>query len=160
MRVLLFTLALELVFSGFAHAASGTQNITITINSINELSISGNPGSLSINSAVAGSEPTSVTDATSSYSFSTNETTRKITAQLNTNMPTGTALQVQLAAPGVTGWSSNGITALSTSPATLATGGRGYASTKTITYTLSVTAAAGVITVQSNMVTFTITAGP
>src|SRR5947208_1601517 len=48
--------------SGFA-ASSTTQTVTFSVSAINEISVSGNPGALTVSSAAAGSGPTSASDA-------------------------------------------------------------------------------------------------
>ncbi|MCK4245911.1 hypothetical protein KAX14_01595, partial [Candidatus Bipolaricaulota bacterium] len=48
-------------------AATDTQTITYEVAAINELTVSGSPEPLIINTATAGSEPTSVTDASTTY---------------------------------------------------------------------------------------------
>lgn len=150
-----FILGLLLLSASVYAATSATQSVTIQVNPINELRLGGSPGSLVVDGAPAGQEPAPATDTNSNYSFSTNELNRKVTAQIDTNMPAETMLEVQLASPGGS-WSSSGKQPLSTSAVTLAQGGRGRAQNRTITYTFSATvnAAAGT---GSRIVTFTVT---
>lgn len=141
-------------FVSLAQAANtANQTVTISIDSINELATSGSP-TLVIDSAAPGQAPNPVTDSSSNYLFSTNISNRKLTAQLSAAMPVGTNLEVQLTTPGGT-WSSSGKKTLSTSPVTLAQGGRGYAN-KAITYSLSATADAGELALDTRIVTFTL----
>jgi hypothetical protein len=139
-----------------AHAQdSDTQLVTFEVQAINSLSMVGSP-SLTILAANAGSAPTSVS-AGATYSITTNEADRKITAQIEENMPSGVSLQVLLAAP-------NGASAVAvalsetaqdvmTSVSTLSEAGL------SLNYTLSATAAAGVVAQDTRTVTYTIIAG-
>ena len=113
---------------------------------------------MTITAATPGSAPTPVTDATTTYSVTNNAGTdsKKITAAINTAMPTGVTLEVELAAP--TGGTSAGKVSLSASAAPVVTGIDNVSETgKTITYTLSATAAAGKVLSAEKTVTFTIT---
>lgn len=155
-------LALSLAMIGLAGAAfaadTATQSVTYEVTAINELSVSGNPGALTINAATAGSAPTSVTDTSTTYAITTNQTARKITAAIDTAMPLGVTLKANLAAP--TGATSAGAVTLGTVAADAVTGITTLnESGKAITYTLDATAAAGVVTSASKTVTFTIAAG-
>lgn len=156
--ILLIAIGLCFEFTGKAMAgASATATATYEVTAINELSASGNPGSLTVTAATAGSQPDAVTDATTTYAITTNGTNKKITAAINTAMPAGTTLKVTLAAP--TGASSSQVT-LSTTPADAVTGITTLAeSGKTITYELSATVAAGVVASGSKTVTYTIVDG-
>jgi hypothetical protein len=159
------SIATALLVVGFLtlaeHAVAGdtaTQTVTFAVSAINELSVSGNPGSLIVSTATAGTAPDVVTDSTTSYAITTNETGRKITGAIDTPMPSGVTLAVNLAAP--TGASSAGLTTLGTSAMDLVTGiSTLNDSSKSITYSLSATSAAGVVPSASKTVTLTITAG-
>lgn len=146
-----------IVQSGYA-ADSDTQTVTYEVQAINELAVSGNPGALTISTATAGDAPDAVTDATTTYAITTNETNRKITGAINTNMPDGVTLSVTLATPA--GGTSAGKKSLSTSATDLVTGiSTLNESGKAITYELAATSAAGVVASASKTVTLTITAG-
>ncbi|QTQ38918.1 Uncharacterized protein ToN1_48240 [Aromatoleum petrolei] len=132
--------------------------MTYEVTAINELSVSGNPGALTISSATAGSAPTAVSDATTTYAITTNQSTRKITAAIDTAMPSGVTLKANLAAP--TGATSAGAVTLGAVAVDAVTGiSTLNESGKTITYSLEATTAAGVVTSASKTVTFTIAAG-
>jgi hypothetical protein len=125
------------------------------------LRILSNPGVMTITTAVAGSNPTSVTDATSTYRARTNIATNKlkITAHLSAVMPPGLSLAVALAP--TTGGVSNGSVVLGTAPLDLMGPITNTANqTNTITYTLSSTPAAGVVALSSRIVTYTLVAWP
>ncbi|HEX2080170.1 MAG TPA: hypothetical protein VHG08_20885 [Longimicrobium sp.] len=139
-----------------AHAQTATQTVSYEVTAINEISVTGSP-SLVINDATAGSGLTSAT-ASGTYAITTNQTNRKITAQLDTNMPSGVTLAVTLAAP--TGGTSAGAVSLSTTAQDVVTGvSNANQSGLSIGYTLSATVAAGVVPAGNRTVTYTITAG-
>lgn len=120
------------------------------------LSVSGSPAAMAVNSAVAGSPPTSVSDATTTYTIGTHGAKDGVTAQLNTVMPTGVTLTATMAACG--GGTSYGPVALDNTARNLVhgikTSGSGTC-TAAITYQLSATVAAGVVPIQTRTVTLT-----
>ncbi len=138
-------------------ASAQTQTVTYAVNAINTMAVSGDPGALTITTATPGSPPTSVTDATTTWHFTTNQTGAKVQAALATNMPAGVTLTVDLQAP--TAATSAGAVVLTTVATDLVTGITLLnESGKTITYSLSATAAAGVVS-GSKVVTYTVVAG-
>lgn len=154
----LFVVAALLCMAAAAYAAdSATQTVTFEVEAINEITVSGNPGPLVVNAATAGGAPVAATDSTTTYSVTTNQTGKKITAGIDTAMPTGTTLTVQLesllaASAGSVDISNatagsvvDVVTALST----------GTDSAQAISYTFSATAAAGTVS-GTKTVTFTI----
>jgi len=160
MRATPFLSAVILIFGLAGQALAQTtasQQVTIQISNIAELSVSGNPGQLAPATPAAGNDLSPATDAASTYSFSTNQTTRKITALLSSAMPAGTTLEIELAAPGST-WSSAGKKTLSTTSVDLATGNRGFSPAKVITYTFTTTLATGVVAPATRNVVLTLTA--
>jgi hypothetical protein len=133
------------------------QTVTYQVDAINEISVSDDPGNLVVNSATAGSEPNEDTDNTTTWAITTNQTARKMTGSINSNMPPDVTLEINLTAP--TGGVSSGDVSLSTSAADLVTSIETVAeSGLTITYTLSATVAAGVVTQAQKTVTLTLTA--
>jgi hypothetical protein len=143
---------------GNACAQTATQTVTFQVTAIDEISVSGNPGALIVNSATAGSQPDAATDATTSYNVTTNGSSKKITGSIDSAMPANTTLDVTLTAP--TGGSSAGQVTLSTSDQDLVTGISTLAeSGMTISYEFSATAAAGVIASTNRTVTLTLTDG-
>lgn len=152
----ILTMALVLGVYGVAHAAStATQSVSFEVAAINEISVSGNPGTLTISAATPGSDPTPATDSSTTYAITTNGTGKVITARIDAAMPTGLTLTVNLGAPSV--GSSAGDVTLSTTAASVVTGiGPVADSSSTITYTLSATAEA-VTGSGSKTVTFTLT---
>lgn len=143
--------------SALAGAQTATQTVTYAVNAINQVSITGSP-SLTVTTAVAGSQPTSPTDATSTWAVTTNQTGAKISGKINTAMPAGLTLRVNLAAPA--GATSAGSIALGTTDVDLVTvitklAQGGLAAT----YTLDATVAAAVAASATKTATFTISGG-
>jgi hypothetical protein len=158
----LAVLGFVLIFRGTGVASNtATQTVTVQVSAINEISVSGNPGNLTVSTAMAGSQPSQVTDATTTYAVTTNQTSAKITGQITAGgaMPGNTTLYINLTAP--TGGTSAGDVSLSNGSASdlvtvitkLAESG------KTITYKFSATAAAGVVTSTQRTITLTLTGG-
>ena len=153
--------AITMIFAaGIASQASAQeaeQVVTFEVQAINQISVGGSP-SLTISTAVAGDAPTAVSDV-ATYAITTNEEDRKITAELDENMPTGLTLTIDMAAPVGSGLSTD-VQTLSTDAVALVTGvsllnesGLG------ISYNLSATSAAGVVSSSTRTVTFTVVAG-
>ncbi len=137
-------------------ASSAVQIINVPVAPITVFTISGNPAAIKINSAIPGMQPTGEVNATTTYSISTNESNKKITGMLNSNMPADCYLKIRLAAPS--GAVSTGDVILSSKPADLVTGISKVAeSGKTITYTFSSTVAAGIISSGMRTVILTVT---
>lgn len=159
MKALKYTAAAALLvpaFAGTAAAQTATQSVSYEVQAINQVSVTGSP-SLVISTATAGSAPTSAS-ASGSYAITTNETGKKITAQIDSDMPTGVTLTVSLAAPGAA--ASAGAVVLSTTPVDAVTGISTVSqSGLSVGYGLSATVAAGVVPAGSRTVTYTITDG-
>jgi len=151
--------AIVAVSAAFAGEASAqTQTVSFAVAPVNEMSVSGNPAALEITTATAGSSLTSVSDASTTFAITTNQTGTKITASLDEAMPAGVTLAVTLGAP--TSALSIADVVLGTTDADLVTGiTQLNESGKTITYTLSATAAAGVVASADRIVTYTVIAG-
>jgi hypothetical protein len=124
------------------------------------ISTAGNPGSLIIATAVAGSDPTSVTDASTTYTLKSVRpgNPKKITAQIGSNMPANVILSITLAVGAGLG-TSVGPVNLDITARNVVTNIIGNY-TAAITYQLSATPAAGVITTQTRVVTLTLSAWP
>jgi hypothetical protein len=123
------------------------------------LLVSGNPGALSIVSAVPGSAPTPVSDAGTTYTVTTVQRS-KIVVSINSAMPAGLTLTVTLAAPA--GATSVGPVVLSTTPLDAVTGIPllTLLATHSVTYTFSATVAAGPVASSTRTVTLTLLADP
>lgn len=122
------------------------------------ISVSGNPAKLRITAAVAGSQPTSVSNSATTYTVVTPNPagrTYKITAQLNAPVPANVTLTVTLAAPA--GGTSVGPVALDMTARDVVTGiPRRTNSTRSITYQLSATVLAGVVASTNRNVLLTV----
>ena len=146
--------ALLVLSAAGAHAQ--TQDVTIEVQAINQISFTGAP-SLVINGATAGGAPDSKT-ANATWAITTNETNRKVTAALDADLTTGLTLSVSLAAPA--GATSAGAVQLGLAAQDVVTDiSTVSASGLNVTYTLSATAATGVVPSATHTVTYTITAG-
>lgn len=156
-KVAAFLLAvLVLAASGITMAGvSSNQTVGYEVQAINELSVSGSPGILTVSTATAGSQPDSVSNALTTYAITTNGTNKKITGAINTAMPDNVTLKITLAAPASA--SSINEVPLGTTPADLVTGISQLAeNAKSITYKLSALTAAGVVASAVKTVTLTI----
>lgn len=148
---------LALATASTAQAQTATQTVTFAVSAINQIAFVGAP-SLTIVTAVAGSAPTSVTNALSTWAVTTNQTGAKITASIPLAMPAGLTLSANLAAPLTAtsaGFQPLGVAAvdLVTTITKLNQGAL------TVTYKLDATAVAGVVASQTRVVTYTITGG-
>ncbi len=143
------------LLTGVALAGStATQTVTFEVVAINEISISG-PASLTVIAATPGSQPDEVTNALTTYNITTNET-KKITGQLNANMPADVTLKITLQAPA--GGTSIEDVSLTNVAKDLVTGITQVAEAdRTITYKLSALVTAGVVASDTRTVTLTIT---
>ncbi len=140
-----------------ASAQTATQTVTFQVTAINQIAVSGSP-SLVINAAAAGSAPTSVTASGNTWSVTTNHSTASITASIASAMPAGLTLSANLSAPA--GATSTGLTALGVTAVNVVTGITKLNSAALgLTYQLDATAAAGVVSSSTRVVTYTITGG-
>ena len=155
---LLICLAL-LTFAASSAVAgtTATQDVTYSASAINEISVSGDPGALNVTTTTAGSDPSEVTDASTTYSVSTNETNRKITAVLDANV-TGGTLKINMTAPA-SGVSAGDVTLTDSAADAVTSIDTEASAANTITYKYSATMADGVIASDTVQVTLTITAG-
>ena len=148
---------LTLIVSTAAMAQTTTQTVTFQVDAINQISVAGAPA-LDINSAIAGSAPTSVASSVSSWAVTTNQTGAKITGSVSVAMPAGLTLSANLAPPA--GATSAGLKALTTVAVDLVTTiTKLNAGALGLTYQLDATAAAGVVVSSTRTVTYTITGG-
>ena len=127
------------------------------------LSVSGSPVSaMKITTATPGFPPNSATDATTTYSVNAKNgvTPLKIVASLSSVMPPGMTLTVALVAPSLPATSNGAVALDATQRQVVGDITNSISQTNTITYTLSATVAAGVVTSQSRIVTFTLLSWP
>jgi|SRR5579862_3889520 len=120
------------------------------------LSVSGSPADIAVNTAVAGSPPTAVQNATTTYTIKAKNTKCGVTAQLNAAMPAGVTLTLTFAA--CSGGTSYGPITLTTVAQDVVHGiqtvGNGTC-TAAITYQVSALSSAGVVAIQTRTVTLT-----
>lgn len=125
------------------------------------LTVSGSPAPFIISTTVAGSQPTPITNSVTTYFVKAKNSAgpQKISAALNSPMPPGTTLTIQLAP-------SSGATSLG--PVSLDMTDRNVeinikkdnGSTLGITYVFTATVAAGVVPSQTRTVTLTMSSYP
>jgi hypothetical protein len=153
---LLVASALMITLSaGFVCAGSNDNHtVTVQVNAINEIAISGGSKTLTINAAVAGSNPTSVTNAQCNLAWTTNETSKKITVATNVSSPNFT---LKVEGTSVSGGTSAGQVTLTDSAQDFVTGVAETIGNCTLFYTASATAAQGTGS-DVHTVTYTITA--
>jgi hypothetical protein len=163
-NLLVLTAVLMLVFvaaeSTFAQA-SAVQNVTLAVNPIYRISVSGDPGPLTITSGSAGNDDlTPVTDNSTTYSITQNVgNTLKITGEIDVALATGYTLEINLASnKGSSAGNVDISTAVSGSAVDLVTAiGRGADQNQTILYTFSADASAGDLPATTKIVTLTLT---
>lgn len=119
------------------------------------ISVSGNPPSLVIASAIAGGGPIPVSNASTTYSIQSGTSGQRILAVLDSPLPAGVTLEVQLAAPA--GAQSAGRVSLSiVAQVAVQNIPLGEFAGLSITYYLSAPTSAGVVPLEGRTVTFTI----
>ena len=160
--VILAVLVLSLVFTQSVFTQTDNQTVTFAVDPVSKLSVSGNPGALTITTGTAGTDAlTPVSVGGTTYSITHNSISDlKITGQIKASegdMPTGTTLKVNLV--GASGGKSTGAQILTSgSPVDLVTGiAMGADAGKSITYTLEANASAGVINSATRTVILTLT---
>ena len=139
-------------------AQTANQTVTFQVTAINQISITGAAPTLIVNSAVAGSAPSTASSAGITWAVTTNQTGAKINASIPSNMPAGLTLSAALGAPA--GATSTGTQSLTTTAVDLVTGiTKLNATGLSLTYSLDATPAAGVVASGTRVVTFTIYGG-
>jgi hypothetical protein len=156
-RSMIMSGLLVIAAAASAAAQSTTQTVTLQVDAINQVAVTGSP-SMTITAAVAGGAPTSVTSSGNTWAVTTNQTGAKITASIGSAMPTGVTLSANLAAPA--GGTTGGLLALGSSAVDMVTGiTKLNATGLALSYQLDATSAAGVVTSTTRVVTYTITGG-
>lgn len=151
--------ALAIMTVASTASAQVTQDVTIAVNAISQIAVTGGAQSLTISTATAGSNPTNAS-VTVSWAVTTNQSNQKVSASIDAAMPAGVTLTAQMETPSAGGLST-GPNPLSTSSVDLVTGISTLAeSGLDLIYVLSATPAAGVVASTTRTVTYTITAGP
>jgi hypothetical protein len=125
------------------------------------IKVSGSPGMMTVTTVpAAGAQPTTVVNAATTYRVrALSSPPQKITAQLDAPMPAGVTLSATFNPVG--GGTSSGAVNLDATARNVVTNiGFTNNTNATVTYRLTATAAAGVIPVQSRIVTLTLSNYP
>lgn len=93
----IFTLVLLSVSASFAQSNVSTQEVSINVEEIDVISIAGTV-KMTINAATAGEAPDAA-QASATFSVTTNGKNRKISAELDQDMPEGLTLYANMSAP-------------------------------------------------------------
>ena len=134
--------------------STASQDITITAESINEVSLSKTTLNLTITPPPDSLVEEEVTDSSTTLSYSTNNTNQKITVAIDELLPTGLTLMVEATS---TGGVSSGPVALDTSANNLITDLSNISdSGETVTYILKANKFAEPINAKTFTVTYTI----
>jgi hypothetical protein len=141
--------------------ASVNQSVTLAVNPIYRMSVSGNPAPLTITDGVAGDDNlTPVSDNSTTYNITQNVgNTIKITAEIDAALASGYTLELNLASSKGTSAGDMDISnAVSGSAVDVVTGiSRGADANRSILYTFSATATAGTLASTVRTVTLTLT---
>lgn len=146
--MILLALVAVVAFGAFAQSTQATQTVTLTVNAIYKIAVTGSPSlTIASDDFTAGSGSATVSDAaTAKYSYTTNTATNKITAALDAALPTGVTLTCDM---------GTGAVSLSNTAATVISNlARGASSNVGISYALTATTAADAFS-GSRTVTFT-----
>ena len=82
-----------------AVAQTATQTVTYQVTAINQISITGAAPTLIVNTAVAGSAPSTTSSSGITWAVTTNQTGAKINASIPSVMPAGLTLSANMGAP-------------------------------------------------------------
>lgn len=155
-KILSAVLAVAAASVAFAQDTA-TQTVTYSVSAVNSITVIGTPTLALTDLNAAGTAFEEDTD-TATYSLFTNSAGMKITASLDSDMPTGFTLALEMAAPA--GTESAGSSELSAAPADLVTDISNVDATDLVmTYTLNADATADAAESGTRTVTFTITDG-
>jgi predicted secreted protein len=152
---ILFAAAVLLLMAPAAIAGStDSHTVTVTVDAINEVAISGGNLTLTISTATAGSDPDNAADSTTcDLAWTTNEADKKITVA--TDLVTQ-KFTLKVVAENVTGGTATAEVTLSTTATNFVTGIATTTGGCDLAYTASATAAQGTGT-DTHTVTYTIT---
>jgi len=154
--------ALMVMVTFLARLDAGTSDnhtVTLEVSAINEIAISGGTVTLTVNTATAGSAPTAATDSsTATYAVTTNGSSKKVTAALDSVVPSNTTLSLNMGAP--TGGSSSGAVNLTNSAQDMVTGiSTLNESGLSMSYSFTATADAGTVASTNRTMTLTLADG-
>jgi hypothetical protein len=154
LSIFVFGVALLAATSLAIAGSTANHTVTVTVSAINEVAITGGNITLTISTATAGSNPTDATDATCTLAWTTNETSKKITAATNLETQKFT---LKVLATSVTGGTAASQVTLSDTAQDFVTGIATTVGGCTLSYTASATAAQGTGS-DVHTVTYTLTA--
>jgi hypothetical protein len=146
--------AVALASAGMA-AQSASHTVTVQVNAINELDLTGGNIMLTVGTATAGQEPDAATDTTCHLNWTANQANRKITVATDLPSPLFT---LKVLAQSVSGGTAAPEVTLSTTAADFVTGISKTVGTCTLGYTTAATAAQGTGS-DVHTVTYTLTNG-
>ncbi len=157
----LTVLAVCLAVSTMAYAqASTSQSLSLAVQAVYKITVSGNPGALTINDGTAGSNTLAFAgDSATTYSITHNNLSNlRISANLDAAMPAGYTLQISLNSTRGTGGAVYDISnATAGSAVDVVTGiARGADAAQRIRYYFSTTASQGTLASTSRTVTLTL----
>ncbi|MEP6999959.1 MAG: hypothetical protein ABI969_05745 [bacterium] len=152
-RVSVTLCALVLLLAGWTKAAQAQFTI---------LTVSGNPAPFNVSTAVAGSDPTTLSSSGLTYFLKSKHPAgpTQVTAQLDSPMPAGTTLTLTMNIPATQGTSVGPVALDATPRAILINVDKVNGNTYGMTYTFAATAAAGVVPSQTRTVTLTMSTQP
>jgi hypothetical protein len=141
--------------------ATANQSLSLAVNAVYKIAVSGNPGALTITTGTAGTNAlTSVSDNSTNYSITQNVAgTLKVTANLDVAMSAGYTLQMGVAS--TKGTSAGTVDISATAPGSavnvVSNIAMGADAGQVITYTFGANASAGTLSSTSKTVTLTLT---
>ncbi len=149
--VLIAALLILAVYRASFAGTSDNHTVTVTVNAINEIAITGGSVTLTINSATAGVDPNNDVDATTGLLWTSNQIGKKATIQSDLAGPN---FALKAVATGVTGGTAASEVTVSTTAQDFITGIATTTGSGTIQYTGVATSAEGT---GSDIHTITIT---
>ncbi|MBI4418831.1 MAG: hypothetical protein HY563_08635, partial [Ignavibacteriales bacterium] len=140
-----------------AQGSAAQQTLSLEVKAVTKIAVSGNPGSLILSDAAAGSSLLTVQDQSTSYSVTTNLDNMKIVASIDSPMPLGTRLMMNMGSGK--GYSSGLVDISSaTVPVDVVTGiTKGGELAQPISYVFAADPVVGSIPSQSRVITLTLT---
>ena len=153
--LLITSTVLIILGATFVWAGSNDNHtVTVQVNAINELAITGGNKTLTISMATAGQDPTNATNTQCNLAWTTNETGKKVTVATSIETPNFT---LKVEATSVTGGTSAGDVTVTDDAADFVTGVEETTGNCTLFYTASATAAQGTGS-DVHTITYTLTA--
>jgi hypothetical protein len=132
-----------LIMSGAGFVLAGNSDnhqVTVQVNTINELAITGGSKTLTISSATAGSDPNNATNTQCNLAWTTNVTGKKITVATDLSSQNFT---LKVEATSISGGTPAGQVTVTDTPADFVTGVAETTGNCTLSYTALATAAQG-----------------